>query len=621
MFLFTSMSRARAVFFSALATSVLFATPPVVSAQPIPFTIQGPGVHPAQFRITRFASGLTLPVGMLQLNDGSILYGTTKNESIGFQTGTFEIRRLVDNAGDGVADNGIGDALYSGPANAGGVTEIHQAGDLIVTLSNTVNKASAPTSRMTFLRPGALPGDALSEVAALKFTFPNNSWHMSHGMTLRATGPEQHEVYFNIGSMNNRATAAGVRRASASGSLSGHLDRDTIYRVQVDDSAGGVPAISGLKKIASGLRNAAGLAFHPTTGDLWFQDNGEDGSGNSPLGADELNRIAVGQLGGAVEDFGFDEDYINYFSGNRNTNRNPSRNGIQPEVAFTRWNDDGTLRDNQGANQIAFSPPAFPGPLDNGMFVGFHGRFVSGGTANPENPLLFHDFDSGEFFHFIGAGQNGIGHLDGLLSTDDSLFVADLTSGGNFLSNPAPTNGVIYQIQAIAKPCDFDGNSTCNTMDLDLMYSENGYDLVHGVSVAGGDPFDLTGDNIVDNLDITEWLVQAATENGYASPYQRGDTHGLGKLFPEPRTIRLFDYNVLAGFFNPNGSNGPYLWSHGNFDGDGNVDLSDYNSLATSFNPTGYGPGQSVPEPASSTLCLLSLAALSFRIGRRQPSN
>ena len=64
MFLFTSMSRARAVFFSALATSVLFATPPVVSAQPVPFTIQGPGVHPAQFRITRFASGLTLPVAV-----------------------------------------------------------------------------------------------------------------------------------------------------------------------------------------------------------------------------------------------------------------------------------------------------------------------------------------------------------------------------------------------------------------------------------------------------------------------------------------------------------------------------------------------------------------------------
>ncbi|MBP60686.1 MAG: hypothetical protein CMJ62_04090 [Planctomycetaceae bacterium] len=610
MFLFGSMSRARAVLFATVPASVLFVTPPVVSAQSVPFTIQGPGVHPAQFRITRFADGLTLPVGMLQLGDGSLLYGTTKNESIGFQTGTFEIRRLVDAAGDGVADNGIGDPLYSGPANAGGVTEIHRAGDLIVTLSNTVNKASAPSSRMTFLRPGALPGDPLSEVAALNITFPDNSWHMSHGMTLRTTGPEQHEVYFNIGSVNNRATTAGVGRAQASGSLSGHFDRDTIYRVQVDDFAGGVPVISGLKKIASGLRNAAGLAFHPTNGDLWFQDNGEDGSGNSPLGADELNRIAADQLGGAVEDFGFDEDYISYFSGNRNTSRNPSRDGIQPEVAFTRWNDDGTLRDNQGANQIAFSPAAFPGPLDNGVFVGFHGRFVGGGTANPENPLLFHDFDSGEFFHFIGAGQNGVGHLDGLLSTDDSLFVAELTSGGNFLSNPAPTNGAIYQIQAIAKPCDFDGNFACNTDDLDRMYSENGYDLVNGVSVASGDPFDLTGDDMVDNLDVTAWLVQAATENGYTSPYQRGDTYGLGKLFPEVRSVRLFDYNVLAGFFDPNGDNGPYLWHDGNFDGDRDIDLSDYNFLAANFNPTGYGPSQAVPEPASVVLCLLGLAVV-----------
>ena len=84
----------------------------------------------------------------------------------------------------------------------------------------------------------------------------------------------------------------------------------------------------------------------------------------------------------------------------------------------------------------------------------------------------------------------------------------------------------------------------------------------------------------------------------------------MGKLFPEVRSVRLFDYNVLAGFFDPNGDNGPYLWHDGNFDGDRDIDLSDYNFLAANFNPTGYGPSQAVPEPASVVLCLLGLAVV-----------
>ena len=419
---------------------------PLASAQP--FTIQGPGVDPNDFRITTFASGLKLPVGMQNLSDGSLLYGSTTGGPIGFQTGTFEIRRLTDADANGVADNGIGDVIYTGPADAGGITEIHQAGDLIVALSNTVNRGSNISSRMTFLRTGANPGDALTEVAAVRFGFPNGSWHMSHGMTLRETAADNYEVYFNIGSMNNRATAPGVNQAVATGDLTGNLDRDSIYRLTLDNS-NPTPSLSALTKIGAGLRNAAGMAFHPTTGDLWFQDNGEDGSGNDPLGADELNRIATGGLGGAVEDFGFDEDFINYFTETRDTSRNPARNAVQPEVAFTRWNDGGTLRHNQGASQIAFSPPQFPDALDNGVFVGFHGFFVTGGAGNPENPVVFHDFDTDSFYHFIGAGLPGTGHFDGLLSTDDSLFLADLTAGGNFLSNPAPTDGVIYQIKSL----------------------------------------------------------------------------------------------------------------------------------------------------------------------------
>ena len=50
---------------------------------------------------------------------------------------------------------------------------------------------------------------------------------------------------------------------------------------------------SNLTQIASGLRNPAGFAFHPKTGDFYFEDNGIDGlsNPNEPLSADELNVI------------------------------------------------------------------------------------------------------------------------------------------------------------------------------------------------------------------------------------------------------------------------------------------------------------------------------------------
>ena len=49
--------------------------------------------------------------------------------------------------------------------------------------------------------------------------------------------------------------------------------------------------------------------------------------------------------------------------------------------------------------------------------------------------------------------------------------------------------------------------------------------LVTGVAVAGStDRVDLVGNDTIDAADITEWLSQAATENGHTSSYLRGDT-------------------------------------------------------------------------------------------------
>ena len=51
---------------------------------------------------------------------------------------------------------------------------------------------------------------------------------------------------------------------------------------------------------------------------------------------------------------------------------------------------------------------------------------------------------------FIPSALPGVGHLDGLLATRDSLFVSDLSKTGNLTSSTG--TGVIYQIKALVGP-------------------------------------------------------------------------------------------------------------------------------------------------------------------------
>ena len=82
--------------------------------------------------------------------------------------------------------------------------------------------------------------------------------------------------------------------------------------------------------------------------------------------------------------------------------------------------------------------------------MGFHGKFGGGGLANEENPLVYVDLATTNYFHFIEGQQVNVGHLDGLLATGDSLFVADLTTNGSLSSGSGL--GVIYQIKSLALP-------------------------------------------------------------------------------------------------------------------------------------------------------------------------
>ena len=422
---------------SAIVLSVLFSA---LATYAVPFTIRGPGVRTNDFRITTFATNLSYPLGMARLTDGSLLVGVSEGASFGSSIG--KVLRLADTNQDGIAD-GAGTVVFTGLPS--GQTSLRRGGNLVFVTGQGSGKP------ITILRTGLTPAAALSLVGQININY-SVSWYHPHSALLVRDVPgttNVHELFFQLGSESNyiyTAHSASISSPNIPGAT-GTLLGDSIYRLTIVDHGTNVIA-SNLTQIATGLRNPTGFAFHPTTDDFYFQDNGIDGlvNANEPLSADELNAIPAAQLGlGPAKFFGFPTNYIEYRTG-----RNVGGLGIQPLVAFQPLPNPTTGSESEGPNDIVFAPPRFPAGLNNGIFVSFHGKFNAAGLANEENPLVYVNLTTTNYFHFIGNDEPNIGHLDGLLATEDSLFVADLTSNGSLSTGSG--RGVIYQIKSLVLP-------------------------------------------------------------------------------------------------------------------------------------------------------------------------
>ena len=167
---------------------------------------------------------------------------------------------------------------------------------------------------------------------------------------------------------------------------------------------------------------------------------------------------------------------------------------------------------------------------------------------------------------------------------------------------------IFGEIDAPAIFCDFNADSACDVGDINLMFQQG--DLVTGVAVGASNPFDLNVDMSIDNDDLDQFLADAATKNGYASPFLRGDTDDIGASLT--RDVDITDFNSLATHFLPVGTSTPSLvsWDKGNFDGDDDIDITDFNFLAINFAPTGYVSPGAVVTPEPSGLALVGLGWL-----------
>ena len=150
-------------------------------------------------------------------------------------------------------------------------------------------------------------------------------------------------------------------------------------------------------------------------------------------------------------------------------------------------------------------------------------------------------------------------------------------------------------------PFDFNTDGSVDVTDIDLLIGEIVADGNSGL-------FDLSGDGVVDNTDLTQWLSAAANHNGFAGAYLLGDSNLDG-------LVDATDLNKLAlGWQQDN-----RLWSWGDFTADGNVDAQDLNKLALNWQQSVVAAASSastVPEPSALVVTCLGLVLAGLKLHR-----
>lgn len=417
----------------------------------------------ARFQITPFASGLSFPTSMLELADGSILVAINNGSSL-FSSSSAQLQRLADNDGNGIAD----EAATTLAANLPGlVTSIRRLDDIIVALS-----AKAGQEAITLLRTGASANSPISTIGSLRFSFPAGFEHTTYAIALRRS-PFDHqglEVFFNLGAKSNSLSTTervGLQGDNTNISLDPVLlEADSIHRIRLTPSTNGNSFTATVDLIARGLRNAAGMIFSPD-GDLYLQDNGIDGNPREvSLSADELNRIRSQDIGQIIPNFGFPGVYTDYITG-AIISSDPKT--TEPIISFTPL--DG--RRSEGLTELALAPPGFGDSFKTGVFASFIGMVGRGGINNHENPIIFADPSTGEYYHFIPNQQ--LGNPYGLATTSNSLYISDISSTGNLAAN---TKGVIYLISTSEPPPPADNPTINLSVSPELAREDDGANLI-----------------------------------------------------------------------------------------------------------------------------------------------
>lgn len=199
---------------------------------------------------------------------------------------------------------------------------------------------------------------------------------------------------------------------------------------------------TGMEVFASGIRNTVGYDWHPSTGELWFTDNGRDMLGDD-IPSDELNRAPQAGMhfgypychAGTIADRGFGANH-------------PCSNYVPPERKLDAHVAALGMRFYAGS--------MFPASYRNSIFIAEHGSWnrstpvgyrvmqVKPG-ATPSSPMSYTVFAEGwlQTGQVLGRPVDVQGMPDGsLLVSDDyagAIYRISYSGGAASRSSPRPT--------------------------------------------------------------------------------------------------------------------------------------------------------------------------------------
>ncbi len=297
-----------------LALAILCA-PAVLAAQAAPpgrtkVTIAGHDLFvPAGFTISLFADNLG-GVRFLALGPGDVVYASRPGKGV--------VLRLPDANHDGVADTAI--TVVSGLNQPFGLAF---RGDTLYV---------AETNEVVRFTPGG--GGWSATKAVLVPNLPSGSGHSTRTILF---GPDN-AMYVAIGSSCNLCEESDPRRAA-------------VVRYNLDGS--------GEHVFATGLRNSVGLAFNPTTGELWATNNDRDNLGDD-LPPEHLNIIKAGKY------YGWPQCYLPNKPNPEYSDANCA--GVEPPAL--------TVQAHSAPLGLAFyTGTRFPADYRGDAFMTFHGSW------------------------------------------------------------------------------------------------------------------------------------------------------------------------------------------------------------------------------------------------------
>jgi len=378
---------------------------------------EGAAPHaPAGFTVTKFAGGFDHPRWLYQLPNGDVL--VAESTTVPPPPKTLEDRLgiwLMKGAGEnGMSANRITllrDTKGEGRADmrATFASGLHQPFGMLLLGDKFYVGDTDALLRFSY-RPGATHLDGAGEkILALPKGGYNNHW--TRNVFANAAGTK---LYVTVGSGSNVGEHGPANESH----------RANILEINPDGS--------GLRVLASGLRNPNGLAFEPTTHALWTTVNERDFLGND-LTPDYFTH---------VEDGGFYGWPYSYWGKHVDARVTPQR----PDLVAKALTPDYSLGAHVAALGLAFyTASAFPSHYQGGAFIGEHGSWNRKPFSGYK--VVFVPFRDGEpagdpedfLTGFMAADSSAdYGRPVGVIvAKDGSLLVAD--DVGNAIWRVAPS--------------------------------------------------------------------------------------------------------------------------------------------------------------------------------------